>query len=94
MLRYVQQPLDVEVNWFWQRIASNAKDTLVGNREPHRKDLGEFKADGAKVSKRCDSLVKEGALNTDQQVVGQLLGTRPIGYSDLTLGAARDVGSA
>jgi hypothetical protein len=41
------------------------------------------------VPRGVDSPVKEGALNTDQQVVDQLLGTRPIDYSDLNLKIGR-----
>ena len=54
------------MNWFWARIAPDAKDTAVGGRDPHRNDLvcGKLTAQG--LPRGVDTLLKEGALDTDQ----------------------------
>ena len=53
---------NVAVDWFWMRIAPDARDTSVGGWNSHRNDLVSGKADGAGLPRGVDTLVKEGAL--------------------------------
>ena len=59
---YAQHSVNVAVDWFWTRIAPDAKDTSVGGWDSHRNDLVSGKADGAGLPRGVDTLVKEGAL--------------------------------
>ena len=61
-MRDAQHPVNVAVDWFWARIAPDAKDTSVGGWDSHRNDLVSGKLTAQGLPRGVDTLVKEARL--------------------------------
>jgi hypothetical protein len=67
----MEHPVNVAVDLFWPCIAADGEHSAIGGRQAHCDDLvsGQLAAQG--LPGGVDTLLQKGALNTDQQVVGQ-----------------------
>jgi hypothetical protein len=75
--RYEQHPVNVAVDWFWTRIAPDAKDTSVGGWDSHRNDLVSGKLTAQGLPRGVDTLVKEARLvDFDTCIVDRASGDR------------------
>ena len=68
---HAEHPVNVAVDLFWPCIAADGEHSAIGGRQAHCDDLvsGQLAAQG--LPGGVDTLLQKGALNTDQQVVGQ-----------------------